>query len=68
MTQTNREYLDNALRVGEAHPFLIACRLAGMEPTTREAARWRKGQGRALAAAWQRWPKSKNLPRLREAT
>lgn len=63
--KTNSEFLSNARRVGESHPFLAACALVPMEPSVREVGRWRKGQGRALKAAWKKWPNSKNLPKLR---
>lgn len=61
---THGAYLINALRVGESHPFIAACRLAGVEPSAREVARWRRGAGKALDAAWRRWPRSKTLPQL----
>jgi hypothetical protein len=59
-----RQYLARALEIGDAHPFVVGCRLAGIEPGIREIARWRDGRGVALQAAWKRWPKSKSLPRL----
>jgi hypothetical protein len=67
-TWSNADWLANARRAGDSHPFLIGCRLAGIEPTAGEAHRWRKGRGRALEAAWARWPRSKSLPKLRSAT
>jgi hypothetical protein len=58
--------LNRALEIGEAHPFIRACMDAQIAPGVRELARWREGRGAALHAAWERWPRSKNLPRLAE--
>lgn len=63
--RSHADWLANAKRAGESHPFLVSCRLAGIEPGLREVARWRDGRGVALEAAWAKWPKSKNLPKLR---
>lgn len=61
---TNEEYLRRALQVGETHPFIVSCKLAGVEPSVRQVGYWRSGRGRPLEAAWKRWPRSKNLPHL----
>jgi hypothetical protein len=62
---THADYLANARRIGDGHPFIRACELAGVEPSVRQVALWRAGRGAVLAAAWARCPRSKNLPRLR---
>lgn len=45
-----------------ASQFLAACDAAGVLPGLREAARWRRGEGEAIFAAWKLWPRSKTLP------
>lgn len=64
-TASNAEFLARAVE-NAGHPFARGCEFAGIDPGIREAARWRRGTGAALRAAWKRWPKSKNLPKLRE--
>lgn len=48
------------------HPFVAACRAAGVEPTAAEAGKWRAGKGSVLEGAWERAPQSKHLPALRQ--
>ena len=64
--RSDADFLILALRLGDAHPFMTGCKLAGVPATTTEVRKWRSGGGAALAAAWRRWPLSKSLPRLRE--
>lgn len=61
--RTHAEFLSVALRT-PGHPFIEGSALAGVKPTTREVARWRRGEGSALQAAWAKHPHSRNLPRL----
>jgi len=42
---THREFL--AVLVGKAHVFHVACKLAGIKPTTRQVSKWRRGKGLA---------------------
>jgi hypothetical protein len=55
-------WLDRQLRNAAASLFIRGCGFAGIAPGLREAARWNRGEGMALAAAWARWPRSKSLP------
>jgi hypothetical protein len=61
--RSDNDFLAIAQRT-PGHPFLAGCEAAGISPTVAEVGKWRHGKGRALAAAWKRWPRSKTLPRL----
>jgi hypothetical protein len=69
--RSNAEYLARSLAVEQrqpgCHPFIASCRRAGIIPGLREVARWRRGEGAALEAAWERWPRGKFLPRRQPA-
>ncbi len=61
---TLADWLARQLANPAASQFVRACAWADVAPGIREAARWRRGEGAALLAAWRRWPRSRTLPRL----